>query len=597
LVGKGLIGPDENRFRRSVLFAAVRQAGKTPGVAVELFDAVGEGWQIIFETRDGVAQVCLLQGGRRFPINHFAMLSPIRDVRLNTFREAAESVNLPAIAGAAWNELLRERIPDDDELVEIQNDFNDTPLAIKSAIEAQLAVGSACLENVFPRSSRYYERLVGAYGEGQTLEAFADQVVRQHVLELVKWRPFDGQQLALLCTAQPTLSAVVAKATSGADGFEEIIRWSVEKGDLLSRTAVLEAGLFRLKQYASLQDKLPALVDTFIAVGEEPLTRYELLSALVMVVYGELGRTCILASKPPFWRRLAAMAQAALIERCIFDSGIDFQDLLRWARAARTEFFLLQCYVDLRLEPRWLPGLLSSRQLRAELEGRVVGAAVANLETARAAGLWQLIDDVEGSLRKRVGIQTFIPGPLEGGLQPQMMPKELETEIIGNLSGSVGASSFVVLANVALLYFIPQSVANLAAEAVVKADYRLQSEGNKEQLVGLLHGLASVAAVTRSVRLADSIFILLRKSRRLYPDELSLEDHFRIGMVACASRAELLEWYGAVGSLLTDLSWEALSRDEASILHSHLEKLCHLVPELWATCSPAEAALRSVLNV
>jgi len=73
-----------------------------------------------------------------------------------------------------------------------------------------------------------------------------------------------------------------------------------------------------------------------------------------MAVYGEMARCRIAASKPPFWRRLAAIGQAALIERCFVASGGDTAKFAEWAKSSRAQSYWLQCLVDLRLEPRWL---------------------------------------------------------------------------------------------------------------------------------------------------------------------------------------------------------------------------------------------------
>jgi len=47
---------------------------------------------------------------------------------------------------------------------------------------------------------------------------------------------------------------------------------------------------------------------------------------------------------------------------------------------------------------------------------------------------------------------------------------------------------------------------------------------------------------------------------------------------------------------MTDLAYQELTIEEAFRLHSHLLVLCHLVPELWASCGQAEAALQSVIG-
>src|SRR5262249_16229568 len=154
----------------------------------------------------------------------------------------------------------------------------------------------------------------GAHEDGQTLETFAKQVIPEHVRTLINWRPFEGYQFALLLAAQPTLSSVVIEANIDPDIFSQIIDWASTKGDLMSHTAVFEAGLLRSNANPNLHSELAALVKTIIADGEEPLTRYNLHSALIMAVYGEIAQTRVLASKPPFWRKLAAIAHASLIE-------------------------------------------------------------------------------------------------------------------------------------------------------------------------------------------------------------------------------------------------------------------------------------------
>jgi len=50
-----------------------------------------------------------------------------------------------------------------------------------------------------------------------------------------------------------------------------------------------------------------------------------------MLVYGRIAEMRIFASKPPFWRKLIAVAQASLIERCIHTARCDLKGLCDWA--------------------------------------------------------------------------------------------------------------------------------------------------------------------------------------------------------------------------------------------------------------------------
>jgi hypothetical protein len=298
---------------------------------------------------------------------------------------------------------------------------------------------------------------------------------------------------------------------------------------------------------------------------------------------------------------MAAIAQAALIERCFVASNGDATGFAKWAMSVRAKFFLAQCYVDLRSEPRWLPEFALSQQLKNELGGRIWAAANKNFEAVTAAGLAHLLlDDVEGGLRQQINIaQAFLPGPLDGSSDLLVeIPEEHQAKLRANLSEPViTGGSFFALANGAYLFKIPPDVIDAAADALARAEYRLDCEGDQERLVQLLHRLAAVAAMTRNLKLADSLFTVLRKYRRLYPQELGIEDSFRIGMIASASRIELSDWCKCVGNCLTDLAFQPIANDEAQRLHSHVVTLCHIVPELWANCGQAEAALRSIISI
>jgi hypothetical protein len=135
----------------------------------------------------------------------------------------------------------------------------------------------------------------------------------------------------------------------------------------------------------------------------------------------------------------------------------------------------------------------------------------------------------------------------------------------------------------------------MAGDAVARADYHLPYD-DKKLLVPHLVGLASAAAVARSRKLADALILLVRTYRHFHPDELTIDDAYRIAITASASRSELADWCKCVGDFMIDCAFQPITTEEATRLHSHLVHLCHVVPELWSTCGQAEAALQSILR-
>jgi hypothetical protein len=267
-------------------------------------------------------------------------------------------------------------------------------------------------------------------------------------------------------------------------------------------------------------------------------------------------------------------------------------------RSVRSADFLLLTYVDLRREPRWVADWALPDQLRNELAGRILVAAVENETTAKLLGVYEaLLGDSETSLKEQLDIvQTQLPGPLEGNVSSRMeIPPESLEEIRKKLkSASPDVNSFTMIVNATHLFKIPPDLPELAADAIRRAQYQLDSAGDHGKLALCLIGLAALAAISRNHVLANELFILIRHYRHFFKNELQLDTAFRVGMIACASREGLMEWCKCVGALVSDLGFGELTREEASSLHPLVVALCELVPELWSTCGQGLAAIEAV---
>jgi hypothetical protein len=482
----------------------------------------------------------------------------------------------------------------------IQDDLNATPLAVQDMIRESLADTSISLPQVIPRSALYYERLVGASTGVEDFDTYLAGALRDHVQALTAWDPLRGYRQSLLLAAQPTISTVIATHAPPPAQLAAVWNELVVSGDLLSCAAAIETGLAIAKSEFTPREALGRMIEAFAAAAPiANVNPYKLLSSLIIVVYGEIAYTRVLAATPPYWRRLAAIAHAAMMVSCIVHQGGDATQFLQWALKGRSQVFLLQCFADAREEPRWLPELILPDQLRNELGGRVWAAAQANAVFVESFG-WAplLLDETPGSLRQQFNLaQSILPGPLEGGSKPtiEIPINDLEAIRVDLAQPTPTAGAFSALANAALLFRIPDDVADLAAQALDRTNYYLR-RSHGQPLIPFLLGLATVAATTRHRKLADALFTMLRNYRRFYPTELDVDGVFRVAMMACASRSALADWCVCVGSCMTDLAFQKLTRDEAARLHSQVLILCHLVPELWASCGQAEAALQSVAS-
>ena len=97
-------------------------------------------------------------------------------------------------------------------------------------------------------------------------------------------------------------------------------------------------------------------------------------------------RSTISGCRPPFWRRLASIAHASVLERQIIAAGIPLAFIIEEVTKARGHLYFLQSLIDLRREPRWLPEYVLPGQLKAECIGRIAGAGAARFARGAVDG-------------------------------------------------------------------------------------------------------------------------------------------------------------------------------------------------------------------
>jgi hypothetical protein len=399
--------------------------------------------------------------------------------------------------------------------------------------------------------------------------------------------------------SQPLVSRLIASEwKSEVAGLADGLEWLAKHGDPISRTGGIEVGLQLLKDRPELADPVVKLVGSFIdAKAKDKAASFDLLSGLFLCVYGQMAAGRILPTWKPFARRLAALAHASMVHRHFIGAG-DLAKLTLWLRGINEHDFTLQCLMDMREEPRWFPELASANQWKHELYGRVLTAAAVASEAVKSTPLKsRLLGQGKKSLIKEIELAAmFLPGPLEGGTtSANELSADAVAHIEGQLTGTVDTGAFSGIINAHLLYKMPEHLVQLAADAVERCHYQIPV-GQAVPLDICLHALASLAAVSRNLKLQEAVHIALRVSRRLNKGQLSTEETFRAGLLACCAHVERAAWAEQAGSFMTELALQDLTVEEAQNLHSHLSFMCHSVPELWGAAGAALAGFELVIG-
>ncbi len=595
--------PDiDTTFHLSSLYDAIRSvlAGASEK---KVIDTEGQKWRLKNIGKKGEPHLSLSRGEKHFSLPDLATLSPDRDTRLRFLDEAIFDVNLPSSVSDQWRNILSERALEDDEVDTCLSEFRNTPVEMVRAIQSEIMAGQSNLSSLVPSSHRYFERLVGVYDDSPTIRDYAASGGRKLFAQLSAWRPYDGFLFSLLLSSHTSLTDEINVDQLSSEDLVRAYDFLAKHGDRISQLGAIEVGLRVLPSRPEIEQGLISLIEQIRDDDIEGQTSdFKLLWALFCLVDGELSRTRLLSSKPPFYRRLAALSQAALIHRqhVNLPIDVDIDRFSKWTFSNRGQQYYLQSLVDMRLEPRWDPYLAMASQMKAYFFGRILSAAKKYEQNIKGNQIYDLVLANKTGSPQPFGDdpETWLPGPLEGEEKTQKnLPAEIAETIETQIrKDEVGPLSFVALVNFALIFPFSTDHAELAAKALQRANYRIPDIEDRSQLVIILDGLAKVAAVSRSLTLADELQILVRRYRHDAEYELSIQEVIRICLLAAASRSDLSEWTKFVGDWLTELAFGDLKDEEAQGLHLCLNSLCHAVPELWVSCGRADAALSALIN-
>ncbi len=598
LKDNGVLSFNEVGFsiRRSDLFEAVRKV--TSGLSpLEITDIAGQQWVLKNINEDGeLPRLTLSRDEQHLALPDLSPFSTDSAVRLQALNKVVSDVNLPTDIADKWRNILIERALEDDEIDEFINEFSATPIYRARSMGEDIQYGGIEISSLVPLSRKYFERLVGVYDGSTSIVEYAARNAKAFFNQMIKWRSHDGFLLGLLLASH---SSITTEINIDLLNNEELVRafeFLDKHGDRISQLGAIEVGLRILPVKPEIESLIISLVKQ---IRDDDVngqrSGFTLLSALFILVDGELSRTRLLSTEPPFYRRLASLSQAALIHRELANSIGDTNHFYQWATSSDGEQFYMQSFTDMRLEPSWNPDFATPSQIKADFFGRIIFAAKAYEENIKDSELFDLIlTNKPGSLYSLdSSLHPFLPGPLEGSnLLQRSLPDEIAELIKMQLSAQeIEPLSFIALVNSALIYRVGTEQAELVIRALKLGNYRLAKVENKEQLVAILYGLAMVAGATRNSTLADELRILVRRYMRDPEYALAVGEVLRICLIASASHADLNDWRDFAGDWLTELAFSELDGNDGKIFLSRLTYLLHAVPELWVSCGRAEAAL------
>ena len=572
----------------------------------ELPDNLGQLWFIeIEENNEGFIRLNISRDSIIISLSDFSVLSHDLNTRLACFFKAAFDANLPQPSCGQWKAILEQQALEDDQFDLYLKDLYDTPVHFISSVNRLIDTPNVSISPsmLVPASLRYYERLVGTFDGSGNIQEYADGTAKIFFNNILKWSACDGLHYCLLLSSHSSFPAVINVEQIRDEELLRAFDLLTKQGDPLSRLGALELGLSIVDQRPQLEPSLLSLARSlFENTQQETFCEYHLFSSLFVLVDGTLASKHLFVDKPPFYRRLAALAQAAILHREISKSRIDLDKFSNWANDVGEVHFKLQTFMDMRLEPRWHPGLASKEQFKAEfifrmlISGSKYSASLSDGELRDLFG-----DNPPDQLNKvRSDLRIFYPGPLDGGLDPlNPLPVNAAQLIEDGLQldrNHCRADTFIPLIKFCPLFVIDSSYADEATTALGKFKTTFSGLVDKSQLLEILFGLAFVAASCHHKNLSCDVRNIVLRYRHNHQYRLGIDEVMAILLVASAARRDKKEWREFTGGWITDLAFGPLIDNEAKELYAYISLLLDLDPDLWCSCSKAVAATTSLFR-
>jgi hypothetical protein len=593
-VQSGLVIAPDAQFDRGPFFDHLRalHAGEAQQV---MLDETGTPWTLsLAPNGDGIA-LFLDNGSHRIGLPPLAVLHADPQVRLAEWTADLDAAGLAPDAYPEWRDIVATRPLYDDEIIPFEQLFTATPAAFLKRLPHALAQpGGVAIETMVPDCRIYFEQLCGAE-IANGIDQLTQEHLPRHVARLLAWNPLEGAKLALTLASHAAIIPAGPMPSLALVTLEALLHWTIEQEDPWSKAAAIELGLVTVAQHPSLEALVITLYEQVrdLDSSDETGPLHQMMAALI-VTGGDLTRTKVLADWPPFQRRLAMFAHAALLLRTL-RAHPPHNDFSEWASQTRTRPFYFQASIDQQREPRWHPEAISPNHLKAELLGRIHNAATRNGVVIPEGKLHDLMrGGGENSVSSRLIFPaSFSPGPLEGleGIELGEIPAGFASVLDAALDAEqLTPASILGLINLRGLFPLGEARVGRAVALMRQSGHRFAAETDPSTRELLFMGLAGVAAITRSTDLAGELRVMMRKNRidgEAPPDE---RRELLVCLTAAAAHADREGWRSMIGNWSEELAHALKNRSVAQGLLDDLELACSIAPDLRRALTPAIAA-------
>lgn len=578
------------KFERDQLWQAVIFA-QAAGLA-EVVDLANKVWKL---RRDEAGQILLSDDGQERSLafdQELAHSSP--ETRWQHF--AARCAGYGIDHGFPEIErTLRARPLTIQEISAFQDALRRHPISKEREIRKAICNEEVALSDAFPAEWEYYELLVGKWDNESNVFDFSAKHPQEGVGNFAS-DPEGNQRAialrrALLNAGHSSTSPRELVAESRLGDLEQFLDDHLSTLDLWSLAALIEA-LLAHPDWRSISHKLVVASRIVLASIMDPM-RIKLSWVIFEVADLRLRDLAGSREVPPYWRRMAAISHAQIVERAVLASGIDISRFSEWLSGHVFRAFWATI-PDMNREPRWGPVMMSEQQLGLEMVSRNYAAWRAALSDIEPTEEEEGLMDQYGRM---IDPRLFFPGPAEGVEGGHACYDELAEKVLSDLEESPLKLNGWSAASIAGLAFrLPLDLVAKLRSGVDQATPQDFSELNSRQVEGLLIQLASLAAGQRDESLATSVAQL---SQRLWIDAKSINAQVCLAVcsIAAAASAARIDWQNRLVKGANLVAFRCSEKADAKDCLAALETMAWSDWRLRVPLARARVALRSLARM
>ena len=453
------------------------------------------------------------------------------------------------------------------------------------------------LGDFVPESTEYFERFVAPLTPDSDAGSFLRTIVPEYRRGLVARSLKEALHICCLGAAHDDLSPGSWLAEEADDCV-----WSALVGfgsgfNPFSLLGALDVALYRqhdqrFRTFAA--EAVEQLLDDNFGFTEE-VDVYRLLHITVDFVLNRLNLLEGGATKPGYWKRLAAWMQAGYAVETMLRSEytIPLDQLEEWTHQSMAAAGAYASLVDAKEEPMLFAARMNPSRIRYEVLGRLEVLRRRHETDGREVPGADLIDRrLEELERSGLVAALWFPGPLEGDRWPTAATPADTQEEIERIAKEESGEVMSFLVSISQLYSLSERQFVLAKLAIEGACDEAAEEG-VAGAVQVLEEASFVAAAGRSIALCESIGDAMVRISPLL-SEKEAERIPRILLLAATVFQEEHEWFSWLDEKLVEVAEKLPPHPNPSLrtFLGHLEEIEIILPtERWFHARAKSAAL------